>query len=462
MADVDLAIIGSGPGGYVAAIRAGQLGLKVACVEREAVGGVCLNWGCIPSKALIRHAEVLNTVRHADAFGITTGPVSADYAAAVARSRKVVDRLTKGVAGLLRKQGVEVLTGQGLLAAPDTVTVRGVEGERTVSAKSVIIATGARAVTPPGIETDGTVVVTYREAITQESAPERAVIIGGGAIGAEFAYIYRAYGAQVSIVEMEPRLLPREDEESSKALMRALDRQGIEALTGSKVTGITVAKGIATLSLQTPEGPRSLEADRVLVAVGIRPNTEELGLEEAGVRTERGWVQVDASLRTSAPGVYAIGDVTGIMPLAHVAQAQAVYAVEHLAGMAPQPLDYGAMPRVVYTNPQVASLGMTEQEARAQGRAIRVGRFPFLANGKALALSEQGGFAKLVADAATGELLGAHLVGHEVSEMLGELSLTRLLEGTDAELGAVVNPHPTLSEAIKEAALAAVGQAVHI
>jgi dihydrolipoamide dehydrogenase len=462
MADVDLAIIGSGPGGYVAAIRAGQLGMKVACVEREAVGGVCLNWGCIPSKALIRHAEVLSTVRHADAFGITTGPISADYAAAVARSRKVVDRLTKGVAGLLRKHSVEVLTGVGRLGGPGEVRVSGAGGERALSAGHVIIATGARAMTPPGIETDGQVVVTYREAILQESAPERIVIIGGGAIGAEFAYIYRAYGAQVSIVELEPRLLPREDEESSKALTRALDRQGIEALTGSKVAGVSVAGGIATVSVETPDGPRSLEADRVLVAVGIRPNTEGLGLEEAGVRTERGYVQVDGDLRTSARGVYAIGDVTGIMPLAHVAQAQAVHAVEHLAGLAPQPLDYAAMPRAVYTNPQVASVGLTESEAQERGQAIRVGKFPLLANGKALALGEQDGFAKVIVDDATGELLGAHLVGHEVTEMLGELSLTRLLEGTDAELGAVVHPHPTLSEAIKEAALAAGGQAIHI
>ncbi len=462
MADVDLAIIGSGPGGYVAAIRAGQLGMKVACVEREAVGGVCLNWGCIPSKALIRHAEVLSTVRHADAFGITTGPISADYAAAVARSRKVVDRLTKGVAGLLRKHSVEVLTGAGRLDGPGEVRVSGADGERALSAGHVIIATGARAMTPPGIETDGQVVVTYREAILQERAPERVVIIGGGAIGAEFAYIYRAYGAQVSIVELEPRLLPREDEESSKALTRALDKQGIEVLTGSKVAGVSVAGGIATVSVETPDGPRSLEADRVLVAVGIRPNTEGLGLEEAGVRTERGYVQVDADLSTSARGVYAIGDVTGIMPLAHVAQAQAVHAVEHLAGLAPQPLDYGAMPRAVYTNPQVASVGLTEREAQERGKAIRVGKFPLLANGKALALGEQDGLAKVIVDDATGELLGAHLVGHEVTEMLGELSLTRLLEGTDAELGAVVNPHPTLSEAIKEAALAAGGQAIHI
>jgi dihydrolipoamide dehydrogenase len=462
MADVDLAIIGSGPGGYVAAIRAGQLGLTAACIEREAVGGVCLNWGCIPSKALIRHAEVLNTVRHADAFGISTGPVTADYAAAVARSRKVVDRLTKGVAGLLRKHQVEVLTGEGRLGGPGEVHVSGAEGERTLSAGHVIVATGARAASLPGIEPDGEVVVTYREAILQERAPGRAVIIGGGAIGVEFAYIYQAYGAEVTIVEAEERVLAREDADSSKALVRALDRQGITVLTGSKVTGVQVNGGAATVSVHTPDGEQALEADRVLVAVGIRPNTEGLGLEEAGVRTERGYIQVDADLRTSAPGVYAIGDVTGIMPLAHVAQAQAVHAVEHLAGRAPHPLDYAGMPRAVYTNPQVAGMGMTEQEARERGLAVRVGKFPLLANGKALALGEQDGFAKVIVDDATGELLGAHLVGHEVTEMLGELSLTRLLEGTDAELGAVVNPHPTLSEAIKEAALAAGGQAVHI
>ncbi|MEX2431691.1 MAG: dihydrolipoyl dehydrogenase [Dehalococcoidia bacterium] len=459
MASYDLAVIGSGPGGYVAAIRAAQLGMKTACIEREAVGGVCLNWGCIPSKSLIRNAEVLHLVNTAAAYGITTGTVKADYTVALERSRKVVDRLTRGVGSLFRKNKVDLIKGEAKLTGPHSVSVNG----DTIEAKNIIVATGSRPRLLPGITVDGQTVVTYREAIVQDTAPAEAVIIGGGAIGVEFAYVYNAYGAKVTVVEFEPRILPKEDEEVSAALTKALGKQGITFLTGSKVTGVkTAKKGGATVSVETPDGEVSLSADRVLVAVGIMANTEGIGAESAGIELDRGFIKVDGELRANGDGVYAIGDVIGTMPLAHVAQNQGVYVVESIAGEETYPLDYLAMPRAVYCNPQVASLGLSEQEARTQGYEVKVGKFPFIANGKALALDDYDGFAKVVVDARTGELLGAHIIGHEVTEMLGELSLTRLLEGTNIEIGAVVHAHPTISETVKEAALAAEGRAVHM
>ena len=443
----------------MAAIRAAQLGMRVVLVEREAVGGICLNWGCIPSKALLRNAEVLSLVNHADRFGIEVKGVTADYAAAVSRSRKVVERLTRGVSSLLRKNKVEVVQGSASFADPHTIAV----GDQRLEARHIIVATGARPRAIPGLPTDGEVVVTYREAIVQTELPRDVVIIGGGAIGVEFAYIYRAYGATVSIVEMESSILPREDEEIGKLLTRALESQGTAIYASSKVTGLhRQGTDGATVEVETPTGSKSLHADRVLVAVGIQGNTEGLGLEEAGVSVERGYIKVDGQLRANADGGYAIGDVTGIMPLAHVAQAQGVFLAERLAGKEAYALDYAGMPSAVYCVPQVASLGMTEQQARASGTSYKVGRFPLSANGKALALDEAEGLAKVIVSADTGELLGAHLIGHEVTEMLGELSLTRVMEGTSLELGAVVNAHPTISEAIKEAALAAEGHAIHI
>ncbi|MEX2598427.1 MAG: dihydrolipoyl dehydrogenase [Dehalococcoidia bacterium] len=458
MATYDLAIIGAGPGGYVAAIRAGQLGMKVACIERDVIGGVCLNWGCIPSKSLIRNAEVLNLVNDAGTYGIKTGAVKADYSVALQRSRKVVDRLTKGVGSLFRKNKVEFITGEAKLTGPNSIAVNG----DSIEAKNIIIATGSRPRMLPGIEVDGKTVVTYREAILQDTAPSEAVIIGGGAIGVEFAYVYNAYGAKVTVVEFEPRILPKEDAEISTALTKALTKQGIKILTGAKVTEVKTSGKGATVKVDGPDGEVSLPADRVLVAVGISANTEGLGLEEAGVELDRGFVKVDGELRANDNGMYAIGDVMGVMPLAHVAQGQAVHVVERIAGEETYPLDYLAMPRAVYCNPQVASMGLTEQEAQEQGHEVKVGKFPLIANGKALALDDNEGFVKVIVDARTGELLGAHLIGHEVTEMLGELSLTRLLEGTNVEIGAVINAHPTISEAIKEAALAAEGKAVHI
>lgn len=452
MTDYDVAVIGSGPGGYPAAIRAAQLGLSTVCIEREFLGGICLNLGCIPSKALLRNAEVLSTVRTASEYGIEVSGVTANYAVGVARSRKVVERLTKGVASLFRRDGVAYVEGNATITGPREVSV---DGER-IGCRNMIIATGARPALPPPLTADGEVVVTYREIIVDEQVPGRVVIVGGGATGIEFAYLYNVYGAQVTLVEFLPRILPKEDEEISHALSRALGSQGIRLLTGASVTAVAVEDGTARVTIAAADETLELEADRVLVATGITPNTDGLGVENVGGTLERGFIRVDDRLRVNGANVYAVGDVNGRLPLAHVAHAEGVYAAEHIGGLNPPALDYPGMPRATYCNPQVASIGLTESEAREQGYPIKVGKFPFLANGKALAVGHREGFAKIVADSSTGELLGAHLIGHEVTELLGELSMARLLDGTDVEIGRLVNVHPSMSEAVKEAALAAV------
>lgn len=452
MTDYDVAVIGSGPGGYPAAIRAAQLGLSTVCIEREFLGGICLNLGCIPSKALLRNAEVLSTVRNASEYGIEVSGVTANYAVGVARSRKVVERLTKGVASLFRRDGVAYVEGNATITGPREVSV---DGER-IGCRNMIIATGARPALPPPLAADGEVVVTYREIIVDEQVPGRVVIVGGGATGIEFAYLYNVYGAHVTLVEFLPRILPKEDEEISHALSRALGSQGIRLLTGASVTAVAVEDGTARVTIAAADETLELEADRVLVAAGITPNTDGLGVENAGGTLERGFIRVDDRLRVNGANVYAVGDVNGRLPLAHVAHAEGVYTAEHIGGLNPPALDYPGMPRATYCNPQVASIGLTESEAREQGYPIKVGKFPFLANGKALAVGHREGFAKIVADSSTGELLGAHLIGHEVTELLGELSMARLLDGTDVEIGRLVNVHPSMSEAVKEAALAAV------
>ncbi|MEE8519686.1 MAG: dihydrolipoyl dehydrogenase [Dehalococcoidia bacterium] len=459
MAPYDLGIIGSGPGGYVAAIRAAQLGLKTVCIEREAIGGVCLNWGCVPSKALIRNAEVLNLVNDAESYGITTGKVKADYSVAHQRSRRIVTRLTKGIASLFKKNEVDFVEGEARLVDAHTIAV----GDTRIEAKNVIVATGARPKPLPGVDIDGTTVITYREAVLSDSVPKDVVIIGGGPIGLEFAYVYNAYGADVTVIEFESHILPREDAEVAAALHKALTKQGINILTSTACGWSEVRGKRVRVHMDGPDGHLDMETERMLVAVGISPNTEDLGLENAGVETDRGFIKVDSELRANVEeGVYAIGDVTGAMPLAHVAQNQGVHVVERIAGGEPYPIDPLAIPRAVYCNPQVASMGLTEEEATAQGLSYKVGKFPFLANAKALALNDYEGFAKVLVDSSSGEMLGAHLIGHDVTELLGELSLTRIMEGTNLEVGAVVNAHPTLSEVVKEAALAADGRAVHI
>jgi dihydrolipoamide dehydrogenase len=461
LADYDVVVIGAGPGGYVAAIRAAQLGLSTAVIEDDNVGGVCLNWGCIPSKSLLRNAEVLELVKNAGEYGISVGDVTFDYGLAIDRSRQVVRRLTGGVGSLLRKNGVEHISGRGILQSANTIAIDG--ADRTISADNIMVATGARARHIPGIPVDGETVLTSREAIVLREVPERVVIVGGGAIGVEFADIYHSYGAEVMIIEMLPRLVPLEDEEISQQLERVFRHRGIGFKTGAMVGGVAVSEGTAAVTVTDADGSVSeIECDKVLVAIGVQGNTEDIGLEVAGVNTERGYITVDDEMRTNVPGVFAIGDVTGKLPLAHVASAQGVIAAEVIAGMNPMPLDYSLMPRATYCRPQIASFGLTEQQATDAGYSFKVGRFPMAASGKALAMGEPNGMVKLVVDSEVGELLGAHIIGPEATELLGEVGLSRLLEGTTTELGWLVHPHPTISETIKEAALAVEGEAIHI
>ena len=459
MAEYDVVVLGSGPGGYVAAIRAGQLGMKTAIVERDALGGICLNWGCIPSKALLRNAEVLSLIQHSEEYGITIQGVKADFSRAIDRSRRVVDRLTRGVATLLRRNGVEHISGTGSVSDASAVLV---DGDRTLATDNVIIATGARQRHIPAIPIDGKTVITSREALELKRVPSKAVIIGGGATGCEFAYMWRAYGSDVTIVELLPRLVPNGDEEVSSQLERSFRRQGIQIATDAQVQGIAVDEGTAKVSILSRGESSVLEGDAVLVAVGVEGNVDGIGLETVGVKLDRGFIPVDDMMKTNVEGIYAIGDVTGKLLLAHVASAQGVTAVEHIAGLNPQPLDYGQIPSAIYCRPQVASLGLTEAQAREAGYSVKVGKFPLAASGKALALNESEGMVKLVVDAEIGEVLGAHMIGAEVTELLGEIAMTRLLEATTTELGWLVHPHPTISEALKEAALAAEGEAIHI
>lgn len=460
MASFDLVIIGGGPGGYVAALRAAQLGMRTALVERERVGGLCLNWGCIPSKALLWNAEIVNLVRQGDVWGIAYDNLRLDPAKAVERSRKVVERMVSGVEFLLKKRGVTLVQGAGRLAGGGGRVLVEPSGEE-VEANAIIVATGARPRSLPGVEVDGDVVITSREALALREIPERAVIVGGGPIGCEFAYYWRSYGAEVTILELLDHLLPLEDADVSAQVERAFKKQGIAFRTGANVSAVERNERGATVHFTAGGKDEVIAADKVLMGVGFQPNTEDLGLDAAGVRAERGWIQVDDELRTSAPGVYAIGDVTGRLMLAHVASAMGVYVVERLAGLQPPPLEYEKMPRATYCQPQVGSVGLTEAQARERGYEVKIGRFPFRANGKAVAAEHTDGMVKVVADARTGELLGVHLVGPDATELLAEAALGVASESTPRELGWLVHAHPTLSEAVKEAALSVDGEAIH-
>ena len=459
-AEYDVVVIGSGPGGYVAAIRAGQLGLKTAIVERDELGGICLNWGCIPSKALIKNAEALSLLHKAEDYGFYFNDLKVDYGKAIDRSRQVVRRLTRGVAFLLKKNGVEHIPGVARLNDSHSIEVS--PSGRMLETRNVIIATGASPVTLPSLPVDGKLVITSREALELRELPQSMVIVGGGATAVEFAYVYATYGVKVSVVELLPHLLPKEDEEMGQLLEKALSDQGIRVLVGSKVTEMVSADGQAKVKVETPDGKEELDCQKVLVAVGVKGNILDIGMEELGVATERSFIKIDQSMATNVPGVYAIGDVTGILLLAHVASAQGIAAVEHIAGVESPLLDYSSMPRATYCVPQVASFGLTEKEASEQGYKVKIGRFPFQASSKALAIGETKGMIKLVVDESSEEIIGAHLIGPEVSELLAEVSMVRMLEGTTQELGRMVHAHPTLSETVKEAALAASGQAVHI
>ena len=453
-------VLGSGPGGYVAAIRAGQLGLKTAVVEADEIGGICLNWGCIPSKALLRNAEVLSLFQHAEDFGISVDNLQYDFGKAIDRSREVVKRLTTGVGFLLKKNKAEHVEGMGVLKDRNTVEIGG--GTRTLTTENVVLATGARIRPIPSLPVDGKVVITSREALELREVPPRVVIVGGGATGVEFAYLYRAYGAEVTVVEMLPNLVPLEDEEIGCQLERSFAKQGIKVITGSTVDGVQIDADRVRVTVSGPDGSSEIESDKVLAAVGMQGNIEGIGLEELGVGTERGFVTINDRMETNVPGIYAIGDVTGKLLLAHVASAQGVTAVEAIAGLDPPKLDYELMPRATYCHPQVASFGLTEAQARERGHDVKTGKFPFSASGKAIALGETDGVVKLVFDSEIGDVLGAHMIGAEVTELLGELTLSTLLEATNKELGWLVHPHPTISETIKEAALASAGEAVHI
>lgn len=459
----DVAIVGGGPGGYVAAIRAAQLGLHVVLVERESLGGVCLNWGCIPTKALLRNAEVARLVTEGGReFGFSAGEVTLDFAAAIQRSRKVSARLVKGVDALMRGNEIDVVMGTARLASAKILKVTTDEGEvLDLEARSIILATGAHARTIPGVEVDGERVLTYRHALEREALPNSVIVIGAGPIGLEFATVWRSYGTEVRVVEMMDQVLPAEDEEAAAELNRYLRRQKIKVMTSTRVQSVETSADGVRVAVEGPKGTEELQADMALVAIGVAPNSEDLGLETVGVRTERGWVQADERMQTNVPGIYAIGDLNGQLPLAHVASTQGILAAEMIAGRDPAPFDLNHIPRGTYTSPQVASFGLREAEAREQGYEVAVGRFPFLPNGKALALGENAGFVKIISDRTTHEILGAVIVGPEATEILSELVLAAKSELTPDEVAHTVHAHPTLSEAVMEAAHGVFGVPLH-
>ena len=460
MSEYDVAVIGAGPGGYVAAIRCAQLGWKTAVIEKENLGGVCLNWGCIPSKALLKNAEILSYISRSEEFGFYFDNFRTDYKVAFDRSRKVVDRNTRGVSYLLRKNNIDHIEGTAILKGNGTIQIS--SSSDVIKAGNIIIATGSSPRTIPVLPVDGEKVLTSKDAILSSELPKSIVIVGGGAIGVEFAYLYRMYGVEVTVVELLSNLVPNEDVEISQILERAFSKYGINVITGAGVTGMSDDGETSSVILDRQGEELRVTAEKVLVAIGIQPNTAELGLDELGVATDRGFIQVDRYMATNVPGIYAIGDVTGKMPLAHVASAQAVAVAEHLSGLDIQDIDYTYIPRATYCQPQVASFGLTEKEAIDQGYDIKLGKFNMIANGKSLAMGHTEGMVKLVVDAKYGEILGGHMIGPEVTELLGELALTKLLEGTTLELGWAVHPHPTISETLKEAALSVQGNAVHM
>ncbi len=459
----DVIVLGAGPGGYVAAIRAAQLGMKTAVVEEKHLGGICLNWGCIPTKALLRSAEVLELMQHAKDYGLKADATSFDFQAIIKRSRAVSRRLNRGVGHLLKKNGVTVLEGRGRLLGGGRLAVTGrAEGE--YAAKHIIVATGARPRDLPGLERDGKLVWSYFEALNPDRLPKSLLVVGSGAIGMEFASFYNALGVDVTVVEIMDRILPAEDAEIAQIARKGLEKAGIRIMTGARVAGLDKGRETVTATVETGKGNgETLTVERVLSAVGVVANIEDIGLEEAGVETENGVIRVDGFLRTSAPGVYAIGDVAGPPMLAHKAEHEGVICVEKIAGLDDvHPLDRDQIPGCTYCHPQVASVGLTEEEAKERGHEVRVGRFPFLANGKAIALGDDQGLVKTVFDAKTGQLLGAHMVGPEVTEMIQGFVIAMKLETTEEELMHAIFPHPTLSETMHESVLDAWGRAIHI
>ncbi|HNW58743.1 MAG TPA: dihydrolipoyl dehydrogenase [bacterium] len=464
MEKYDLVVIGSGPGGYVAAIRAAQLGLQTAVVEKAEVGGICLNWGCIPTKALLHSATLLNHIRHAADFGIVTAAPVVDYPQVVKHSRSVASRLSKGVEFLFRKNKITTIAGTAVLRAPGKIQVTAADQSvRVIEARDILIATGARARAIPGVDFDGEQIISSREALVLDKNPASLVIIGAGAIGVEFAYFFAAMGTRVTLVEMMPHILPIEDHEVVEVVARAFKKMGITMMTDTRVEKVETDKSGVRIQTSSAGGSQLLEGEKALVAIGVQGNIENLGLETLGIRVERNHIVVDKkNYRTNINGIYAIGDVIGPPWLAHVASAEGIAAVEGIAGHPVTPVDYENVPGCTYCQPQVASVGLTEDKAREQGREIKVGRFPIRANGKSLAMGESEGFAKLIFDAKYGELIGAHLVGAEATELLAELNLGKTLETTASEIMTTMHAHPTISEIIKEAAEDAYGHAIHI
>lgn len=461
----DLIVIGSGPGGYVAAIRASQLKMKVAIVEKEELGGVCLNWGCIPTKSLLKSASVYNYMKHSDDYGITVeGEIKPDFSKVIERSRKVADSMSKGVQYLMRKNKIDHIAGFGKLAGNNSVEITsGDKSKKTITARHIIVATGARSRELPGLKQDGKHIIGYREAMTLKKQPESMIIVGSGAIGSEFAWFYASMGTKVTLVEYMPAILPLEEIEVSAQLEKSFKKLGIEIMTGSSVESVEVVKGVCKAKVKTKKGEEKvINAKIVVSAVGITPNTENLGLAELGVEMDGERVKVDPWYRTNIEGICAIGDIVKGPALAHVSSAEGIICVEKIGGLNPEPLNYGNIPACTYTNPEVASVGLTEKEAKEKGLDIRVGKFPFTASGKASAAGEKDGFVKLIFDAKYGELLGAHMIGANVTEMIAEIVTARKLETTAHEIIKSVHPHPTMSEAIMEAAAAAYGEVIHL
>ena len=468
--DYDLIIIGSGPGGYVAAIRASQLKMKVAVVERAEIGGICLNWGCIPTKSLLKSAQVFEYLTHASDYGITvSGEVKPDFNAIVTRSRNVANGMSKGVQFLFKKNNIEHLKGFGRITGINKaeveveVEVEASDGTRKkYSSPNVILATGARSKELPNLKQDGKKIIGYREAMSLEKQPDSMVVVGSGAIGSEFADFFQSLGTNVTLVEFLPRIVPVEDEEVSKQLERSFKKIGMKVMTASSVESVDTSKEKCKVTIKTPKGEEIVEADIVLSAVGITTNLEDIGLEKLGVKTDKGKIVVDDFYSTSVRGIYAIGDIVHGPALAHVASAEGIICVEKLAGIDVEPLDYENIPGCTYTTPEIASCGLTEAAAREAGYDIKVGKFPFTASGKASAAGAKDGFVKLIFDAAYGELLGAHMIGANVTEMIAEIIVARKLETTAHEIIKSVHPHPTMSEAIMEAAAAAYGEVIHL
>ncbi|OYU95838.1 MAG: dihydrolipoyl dehydrogenase [Bacteroidetes bacterium B1(2017)] len=459
----DVIVIGSGPGGYVAAIRASQLGLKTAVVEKSELGGVCLNWGCIPTKALLKSAQVFEYIKHAKDYGIEVAGSSHDFAAVVKRSRDVAGGMSKGIAFLMKKNKIDVIAGFGKLVGSGKVEVTDAAGAKaTHDAKHIILATGARSRELPNIKIDGKKIIGYRDAMVLPNQPKSMVVMGSGAIGCEFAYFYNAMGTKVTIVEFMPNILPVEDEEVSKEVAKSFKKNGIDIMTNASVESVDTAGAGCKIKIKTADGMKELEADIVLSAVGIQTNLENLGLETAGVKTDKGKVLVDDFYATNIKGVYAIGDIVKGQALAHVASAEGIICVEKIAGHHPEPLNYNNIPGCTYSSPEVASVGYTEKAAKEAGYEIKVGKFPFSASGKASAAGVKEGFVKLIFDAKYGEFLGAHLVGANVTEMIAEVVVARKLETTGMEIIKSVHPHPTMSEAIMEAAAQAYGECIHL